>query len=77
MIIRENYLKKIWSFYESDLVKVITGTRRCGKSVILNQIIGEIKQKSDNTIYLNFERVTNLINFSNYQDLIIILIRKT
>lgn len=70
MIIRENYLKKIRQFYESDLVKVITGIRRCGKSVILNQIIDEIKQKSDNIIYLNFERVTNLINISNYQELI-------
>ena len=70
MIIRENYLKKIRQFYESDLVKVITGIRRCGKSVILNQVIDEIKQKSDNIIYLNFERVTNLINISNYQELI-------
>lgn len=39
MIIRENYLKKIRPFYEQDLIKVITGIRRCGKSVILNGII--------------------------------------
>ncbi len=33
MIIREEYLKTIRGFYDSDLVKVITGVRRSGKSV--------------------------------------------
>ena len=46
MIIRENYLQKIRPFYEQDLIKVITGIRRCGKSVILIQIIDEIKQNN-------------------------------
>lgn len=59
MIIREKYLKLIRGFYESDLIKVITGVRRCGKSVILKTIISEIKQKSDNIIYLNFERTAD------------------
>ena len=39
MLIRENYLKKIRPFYDQDLIKVLTGIRRCGKSVLLNQII--------------------------------------
>ena len=39
MIIREKYLKKIRPFYNQDLIKVITGIRRSGKSVILKQII--------------------------------------
>ena len=43
MIIREKYLSKIRPFYEQDLIKVITGIRRCGKSVILNQIMDELK----------------------------------
>ncbi|MDY3756247.1 MAG: hypothetical protein SOZ84_09645 [Treponema sp.] len=34
MIIREKWLKKIRPFYESELVKVIIGIRRCGKSVV-------------------------------------------
>ena len=55
MIKREHYLKLIREFYDSDLIKIITGIRRCGKSVILNQVIEEIKQKTDNVIYLNFE----------------------
>ena len=58
MVIRENYLKKIRPFYDQDLIKVITGIRRSGKSVILNQIINEIEKisvKEDNIIYINFE----------------------
>ena len=39
---RELYLKKIRPFYDSELIKVITGVRRSGKSTILRQIMGEI-----------------------------------
>ena len=55
MIKREKYLKLIREFYDSDLIKIITGIRRCGKSIILEQIMSEIKEKSNNIIYLNFE----------------------
>lgn len=58
MVIREKFLQKIRPFYNKDLIKVITGIRRCGKSVILRQIINEIKEsgvKDDNIIYINFE----------------------
>lgn len=44
MITREFYLKKIRPFYESDLIKVITGVRRCGKSILMKQIIEEIEK---------------------------------
>ena len=43
MIIRDNYLSKIKPFYDVDLIKVITGISRCGKSVILLQIIDEVQ----------------------------------
>lgn len=55
MINREHYISQIRQFYDSDLIKVITGIRRCGKSVILEQIKREIASKTDNIIYLNFE----------------------
>lgn len=55
MIKREHYIQQIRPFYESNLIKIITGIRRCGKSVIMEQIIQEIKEKTDNIIYLNFE----------------------
>ena len=63
MIYREHYIKSIREFYDSDLIKIITGIRRCGKSVILEQIMEEIKKKTANVIYLNFEdkRVNLLI----------------
>lgn len=42
---REKYLARIRPFYESDIIKVITGIRRCGKSFILKGIINELYQK--------------------------------
>jgi uncharacterized protein len=74
MIRREQYISKIRSFYDSDLIKVITGIRRSGKSVILQTIMEELKAKTDNIIYLNFENssdfnkvysVETLINYVN------------
>lgn len=55
MIYREHYIRPVREFYESDLIKIITGIRRSGKSVILEQIMQEIREKTDNIIYLNFE----------------------
>ena len=41
---RENYLKKIRDFYHaSDIIKVITGVRRCGKSCLMETIASELK----------------------------------
>ena len=56
MIKREKYINQIRNFYDSDLVKVLVGIRRCGKSVILQSIMEELKEKTDNIIYLNFEK---------------------
>lgn len=39
---REKYLSRIRPFYDSDIIKVITGIRRCGKSFILRGIINEL-----------------------------------
>lgn len=60
MIIRENYLKKIRGFYDKDLIKVITGIRRSGKSTLLKQIINELKANNiseKRIIYINFEDI--------------------
>jgi len=61
MLLRENYLSKIRGFYDSDLIKILVGIRRCGKSVILNQIIEELKEKrkiqDNHIIFINFEFV--------------------
>lgn len=57
---RERYLEKIRPFYEVDLIKVLTGVRRCGKSILLNQIEEEFKAKGiadDHIIKVNFENI--------------------
>ena len=74
MIIRERYLTKIRPFYDQDLIKVIMGIRRCGKSVLLLQIIDELKEKGipeSQIIYINFENedynfIKNDIDLHNY-----------
>ena len=58
MIKREIYLKKIRGLYDSELIKIIVGVRRSGKSVLLKQIIDELLEKGiqdDHIIYINFE----------------------
>ena len=70
MIKREKYISQIRNFYDSDLVKVIVGIRRCGKSVILQSVMEEIKEKSDNIIYLNFEKTVDLMKASNAIELV-------
>ncbi|WP_320128349.1 ATP-binding protein [uncultured Sphaerochaeta sp.] len=55
MIIRELYLKKIRPFYELNLIKVISGVRRCGKSILLSQIMNEIKAKTNEKHIIFFD----------------------
>ena len=67
MLNRELYLSKIRGFYDSDLIKILVGIRRCGKSVILNQIIEELQNKGvaeDHIIHINFE----FIEYEELQD---------
>ena len=67
MLLREDYLSKIRGFYDSDLIKILVGIRRCGKSVILNQIIEELKEQrnidEEHIIFINFE-------FIEFEDLL-------
>lgn len=58
MIKREFYLKQIKPFMRTDLIKVIVGIRRSGKSTLMKQIIEELFEsgvKQNQIIYLNFE----------------------
>ena len=74
MVIRELYLNRIRPFYESEMIKVITGIRRCGKSTIMRQIIDELlirRVDVEQIIYINFEdykyrSLTNPDNFYTY-----------
>lgn len=56
---REEYLKRIRGFYNSDMIKVITGIRRCGKSTFLKSVILELKEKGvpeKDIIYLELDK---------------------
>ena len=55
MIIREHYMAQIRPFYESDLIKIITGIRRCGKSVILKQVLNELEAVGKKCLFLDFD----------------------
>ena len=55
MIIREHYISQIRPFYESDLIKIITGIRRCGKSVILRQVMKEMEDMGKRCLFLDFD----------------------
>ncbi|MBE6119218.1 MAG: ATP-binding protein [Erysipelotrichaceae bacterium] len=57
---RENYLRKIRGFYDSDdIIKVITGVRRCGKSSLMEMIATEVAEKGtpqENIIYIDLDK---------------------
>lgn len=68
MIKREIYLKQLRSFKEKQLIKVITGIRRCGKSTLLEQFTDELKQSGvdeNRIIFINFEdlRYESLLDY--------------
>ena len=70
MITREKYIAKIRPFYESDLIKIITGIRRCGKSVVLEQVKSELESQGKKIIYLNFEKRAVYDNLYNDKTLL-------
>ncbi len=62
MVKRESYMRRIRPFIGSDLIKVITGMRRSGKSVMLQLIQEELLTSgvsAEQIIPLNFEKMTN------------------
>lgn len=79
MIKREKYLNDIRPFYDENLIKVITGIRRCGKSVLLEQIVKELEDRIDKNhiIYINFENVeySDIENFKDLNNYVVNLIK--
>ena len=71
MLKREIYLKEIRDFYNSNLIKILVGIRRCGKSIILEQIIQELKEQgidNEHIIYINFEFI-EFESLTDYKEL--------
>lgn len=70
MIKRERYIEKLRPFYDSDLIKIIVGIRRSGKSVIMEQIMDEIRERGGEVLYMNFEDDRTLARTPDAQRLI-------
>lgn len=59
MLQRPTYLKQLIQFKDTDFIKIITGVRRAGKSVLLSLFKDYLLQENvseDHIIYMNFER---------------------
>lgn len=79
MIKRKFYLEKIVKLIDTKDIKVITGVRRCGKTVLLKQIIDELENRgiaSENIIYMSFES-SKYKNIRNDNDLDEFIFSKT
>lgn len=79
MIKRKFYLEKIVKLIDTEDIKVITGVRRCGKTVLLKQIIDELENRgiaSENIIYMSFES-SKYKNIRNDHDLDEFIFSKT
>ena len=75
MILREQYLAKLRMFREKDVIKIVTGIRRCGKSTLLEQFREELIREGvgeDRIIYINFEDLAyeNLLDYHAMYDYI-------
>lgn len=63
MIVRETYLKKLRQLKDQNIINVITGIRRSGKSTLMEAFKNELITKGipeENIIFLNFEERENL-----------------
>ncbi len=70
MIERTEYLEQLKRFKDKDLIKVVTGIRRCGKSTLFELFINYLKEtgvKDDQIIKINLEDAD--YNFENYKEL--------
>ena len=62
MILRKNYLDQIIPLIDKNLIKVLTGVRRSGKTVLLQQIQDYLLQhgrQKNNVVYISFESKAN------------------
>lgn len=71
MYVRQTYLDKILEFKDKEPIKIITGVRRSGKSVILRQFCSSLLKETsaDHVIYLDFESIENTRDIHTYTDL--------
>ena len=62
MVERKEYLDQLWAWKDEQLIKVVTGIRRCGKSTLLEQYQERLKTAgvdAEQIISVNFEDLDN------------------
>ena len=65
MIKREHYLNQIIDLIDKDIIKILTGVRRSGKSVLLQQVVNHLK---NNGIKEENIKVANICTCCNEED---------
>ncbi len=78
MLKRKEYIRKIIPFIDKDVIKVLTGIRRSGKSVMLKLIMEELRNRKideNQFVYINFENLKNR-NLNNYDKLYDFILNK-
>jgi predicted AAA+ superfamily ATPase len=72
MIVRKKYIEQLAGLKDTNLIKVLTGVRRCGKSTIMQMFRSSLLEngvKENQIVLLNFEDLDNEIWLNNYKGL--------
>ena len=70
MIARDVYLKKLIDFKDKDLIKIITGIRRCGKSTLFDIYINYLKEQGiQDELIIKLNRESQDYSFKDYTEL--------
>ncbi|MCL1808864.1 MAG: ATP-binding protein [Clostridiales bacterium] len=70
---RQSYLNTLLEFLDKEVIKVIVGVRRCGKSTLLKLFWAELRKReipSNNIIYINFEsmKYRDITDYNHFYD---------
>ena len=71
MIKRQHYLNQIISLIDKNIIKILTGVRRSGKSVLLQQVINHLKDngiKEENIIFIDLKSL-EFLSYNTIDDL--------
>jgi predicted AAA+ superfamily ATPase len=68
---RPNYLRQLLAYQDSDLVKIVTGIRRCGKSTLMMLMVEELRRQgisNQNILHMNMESLQHhdLLNYISF-----------
>lgn len=71
-VLREDYLDHLWSWKDrTNVIKIVTGMRRCGKSTLLMQYVEKLRESGvENIIYIDFESraADDIVDYKDLND---------